>query len=118
MSQHGKPFNPNEGVSVTRHDPRWVSWTHYVYKDIILKTDGCALMNLGRAGHGGLLRTSSGRWLRGYFGYLGVSNNMHAELMGILQGLHLAWDMRVRSVLCVCNSLVVVNLINGPPRQV
>ena len=45
-----------------------------------LNTDGASLGNLGKAGGGGLIRDSEGRWLKGYSRSIGHATSVVAEL--------------------------------------
>lgn len=40
---------------------------------------------------GGLLRNGIGKWFSGFAGYIGVSNNLHAELLALQYGFQFAW---------------------------
>ena len=55
----------------------------------------------------------------GFSGYVGISTNLHAELLALLYGLQVAWDFGAQQVLCCSDSLDVVTLVtNGvPPSQ-
>nr|KYP33418.1 Putative ribonuclease H protein At1g65750 family [Cajanus cajan] len=94
---------------------RWVTCILATGDQISLHTDGSCHGNQRRADFGGLLRDSNGRWLRGYFGNIGETNILQAELLGILQGLQIAWDMHVSNVVCISDSLHALNLIQHPP---
>ena len=59
---------------------------------IKLNVDGSALGNPGSARFGGVLRKLKGAWLEGFEGAIGVATNLHAELMGLKEGLQMAWD--------------------------
>lgn len=62
--------------------------------------DGSTLSNPGAAGFGGLIRDSLGTFVGGFYGSVGISNIMHAELMALLQGLTFCWNKGVRKVRC------------------
>nr|KYP38635.1 hypothetical protein KK1_040110 [Cajanus cajan] len=49
-----------------------------------------------------------------FYGYVGVANNLRAELTTILKGLELAWQQNFSNIMCVSDSLNVVHLILGP----
>ncbi|GAU21723.1 hypothetical protein TSUD_328480 [Trifolium subterraneum] len=57
---------------------------------MILNVDGSSIGNPGISGYGGLIRNADGAWIHGFFGNLGVTNILHAELMAIYKGLLLA----------------------------
>lgn len=57
---------------------------------INLNMDGCSKGNLGPTWPKGGLRDSLGRWVIGFYPYLGECNSMIAELEAIWFGLELA----------------------------
>jgi ribonuclease HI len=58
-----------------------------------------------------LLRTADGAWVNGFFGNLGVTNILHAELMTIYKGLLLAWELDIKDLWCYSNSKNAIKLI-------
>ncbi|KAF1889939.1 hypothetical protein Lal_00025269 [Lupinus albus] len=48
-----------------------------------------------------------------FHGSVGIYNNLHVELMGLLYGLQLAWDMRFKKVICYSDSMDVISLVHG-----
>ena len=44
-----------------------------------LNTDGALLGNLGKAGGGGVIRDSSGKWVKGFSRSIGVATSVMAE---------------------------------------
>ena len=56
--------------------------------------------NGNRAGYGGLLRDSSGKWLKGFVRKIVVCDALHAKMRGLYLGLELAWRDGI-SHLCV-----------------
>ncbi|KAK7258939.1 hypothetical protein RIF29_24531 [Crotalaria pallida] len=71
---------------------RYVSWQPLNDNFVALNVDGSSLGNPGHAGYGDLIRNAQGEWLCGFVGHVGVSNNIHMELLVVLLGLQLAWD--------------------------
>lgn len=55
-----------------------------------LNTDGASLGNPGKAGGGGLIRDSEGRWIRGFSRSIGHATSVMAELWALRDGLKLA----------------------------
>lgn len=81
-------------------------------KDVtVLNVDGSSLGNPGRSGFGGLLRRSDGTWIVGFAGSLGFSEILQAELMAILKGLSLAWDLGIRRLVCCSDSKMAIDII-------
>ena len=67
-------------------------------------------------GLAGLVRSKEGLWLVGFSGHVGISTNLHAELLGLLHGLQVAWDFGAQRVLCCSDSLdVVTPVTKGVP---
>lgn len=94
----GLRFRLASQLNPTIHKDRIVTWHPSKDSDIILNVDGSCCGNPGRAGFGGLLRTNDGRWICGFSGFIGISNNLHVELLGLYRGLRLAWDKGYRNV--------------------
>jgi hypothetical protein len=67
-----------------------VRWNSLGGTSMILNVDGSSIGNPGVFGFGRLIRNSNGAWVHGFYGNLGVSNILHAELMAIYKGLLLA----------------------------
>lgn len=54
--------------------------------------DGSSLGNPGRSGFGSLVRNMKGDWIIGFSGACGITNNVNAELLAILNSLKIAWN--------------------------
>lgn len=67
--------------------PTLVTWHPSKDFEIILNVDSSNFGKLGRSGFGGLLRTNEGQWLCCFSGNIGILNNLHAELLGLLPRL-------------------------------
>jgi ribonuclease HI len=91
-----------------------VQWNAIGGTGMILNVDGSSIGNPGISGYGGLLRTADGAWVHGFFGNLGVTNILHAELMAIYKGLLLAWDMNIKELWCYSDSKNAIKLITEP----
>ncbi|KAF1881951.1 hypothetical protein Lal_00038595 [Lupinus albus] len=57
---------------------------------VTLNVDGSSFGNPGKAGYECLLRDNMGSWISGFMGSVGISNNLHVELISLLYGLQLA----------------------------
>lgn len=90
---------------------RWVQWHPSLDPVAVLNVDGSCLGNPGRAGYGGLLRTSEGAWVFGFFGFAGFSSIVYAELLAICRGLQMAWDSGVRHLVCYTDSRTAFDLV-------
>lgn len=90
--------------------PKLVTWNASAASVQILNVDGSFVGKLGPARLGGLLRTSEGKWLFGFYGAIGFSDNLQAQLASILFCLSIAWDFGSRSLVCYCDSSLAVEL--------
>jgi len=82
----------------------------------IINVDGSSLGSPGRSVFGSVLRDSGGTWLCGFSGFIGISNNLHAELLAITHGLKLSWDKGHQNVICYSDSMCAIKLIQAPPN--
>lgn len=69
------------------------------------------------AGCGGVLRGSTGYWLRGFSRNLGNCSVLLEELWGILTGLELAWELGFRNILLESDSHNAVSLLTKNHSQ-
>lgn len=53
----------------------------------------------------------------GFFRNLSVSEIIQAELVTILKGLLLAWEMGIRLLVCYTDSMLALNLVSNPSNQ-
>lgn len=101
-------FDKNEGDSTA---VRQISWLNKDQEGIILNVDGSSLGNPGPGGFGGLARNPDGGWLFGFSGHIGLFDVLKAELLGILNGLKIAWDRGFRDIICYTDSMNAMQLI-------
>jgi ribonuclease HI len=94
--------------------PKLVRWNALGGTGMILNVDGSSIGNPGISGYGGTIRNADGAWIHGFFGNLGVSNILHAELMAIFKGLQLAWELNIRNLWCYSDSVTALKLISEP----
>jgi len=78
------------GSVLSRSQQRRTSWHPSRMGATILNVDGSSFGSTGRLGFGGVLRDLDGAWLCGFLGFIGISNNLHAELLAIMHGLKLS----------------------------
>jgi ribonuclease HI len=95
-------------------NPQLVRWNVNGGTYMILNVDGNSIGNPGVSGYGGLLRTADGAWVHGFFGNLGFTNILHAELMAIYKGLLLAWEMNIKDLWCYSDSKTAIKLVMEP----
>ncbi|GAU39885.1 hypothetical protein TSUD_69330 [Trifolium subterraneum] len=91
---------------------RWISWHSCKTDCVVLNVDGSCLGDPGRAGFGGLFRKGDGEWIRGFSGYLGVTNITLAELMAVYHGLKIAREAGYNRLFCYSDSKTVLDLLS------
>ena len=91
----------------------WIRWCPGACPYITINTDGSAVGNPGPAGTGGLARSHTGEWLRGFLLKLGWTSNTVAELWGIREALCKAWRKGHRRILLQTDSLLAVTWLNN-----
>ncbi|KAJ1377582.1 Ribonuclease H domain [Sesbania bispinosa] len=91
--------------------PQIIGWSAPSENQVAVNTNGSVMD--GRAGFGGLLRTSTGNWIKGFCGYLGGKDILYAELLAILKGLQLCWSLQLRNIKAMSDSLLAIQLIKG-----
>ncbi|KAJ1428092.1 Ribonuclease H-like superfamily [Sesbania bispinosa] len=75
---------------------RMVCWEPPNQHQFALNTDGS--VSDTTAGFGGIIRTQDGSWLGGYYGSLKDVDILGAELIAILEGLHICWNRNLRNI--------------------
>lgn len=88
----------------------FVGWNPDASAHILVHVDGSSLGNSGCAGFGVVIRNNSGSWIEGATGFIGVSNNLAAELHGILQGLLRVRALDIASALLLSDSQEALRL--------
>ncbi|XP_027350466.1 TMV resistance protein N-like [Abrus precatorius] len=100
-------LNGEEGTSAVSSLSENSRLKHFIK----LNVGSCFLGNPSIAGYGGLFRDVEGNWLSGFYGSLGVTTTVKAELHTICQGLITAWDLGYRNVLVETDSSEAIHLI-------
>ena len=72
--------------------------------------DGCGT-------YGGILRDEDGNWVWGFSGKCNDSSPLHAELMGLREGLQALKDRGILRALVETDSSLAVNLVLGYPDE-
>ena len=78
-----------------------------------MNTDGASLGNPGKAGGGGVIRDSEGRWMRGFARSIGVTTSIMAEFWALRDGLLLAGQIGVQNLVIELDAKVVVELVQS-----
>lgn len=94
----------------------YISWKFPEQGWFKINVDGASANNPGKAGGGGVIRNDTGCWVKGFCINLGMASNVAAELLAILQGLKLAWDLGIRRVHLETDSLTGLELVMKEPR--
>lgn len=81
---------------------------------MVMNVNGSSLGNPGPAGFGGLLRSGDGEWRLGFYGSIGVADNLEAELAALCFGLTIAWDEGIRRLTCYSDSQTTILLRTTP----
>ncbi|KAL4298891.1 hypothetical protein AHAS_Ahas17G0046200 [Arachis hypogaea] len=102
------------GTNTHRRMTISIKWQPPQSNWIKINTDGAVKDNPRRAGCGGILRNSEGRWIMGFSRNLGVCSAHLAELWGVYTGLEIAWTMGFRRIWLDCDSSAVVNSVKNP----
>ncbi|PNX57971.1 ribonuclease H [Trifolium pratense] len=63
------------------------------------------------AGFGGLIRNIDETFLGGFYGVVIHASILYTEIIALLHGLELCWDIGFRSVICFSDSLQTVTLV-------
>ncbi|KAJ1388163.1 Ribonuclease H domain [Sesbania bispinosa] len=69
-----------------------------------------SVMN-GRVGFSGLTRSSEGVWLEGFHGHVDCSSMLEVELLAILYGIRLCWQLGLQQVTCQSDFSTAVRFI-------
>jgi len=88
-----------------------VVWPKGHTGSIILNVDGSALTNPGAARFGGLIRDHNGKFIKGYYGSIGYSNVLHAEIMTLFHGIQLCWEAGFKDIISYSDSLQTIRLV-------
>lgn len=75
-----------------------ISWSKPLSGWYKLNTNGASLGNPGLAGGGGLIRNSQGNWIKGFSRSIGFTTSVMAELWVLRDGLQLAIQLGLNSL--------------------
>lgn len=100
-------------ASGSREERSWnsIGWSPPPLNWVTLNTDGSVRGLNFSASSGGILRDSQDKWVFGYGRNIGSCSVLKAELWGIWDGLHLAWQHGFRNVILETNCKVAVETI-------
>ncbi|PRQ40559.1 putative ribonuclease H-like domain-containing protein [Rosa chinensis] len=89
-----------------------LQWMKPAANNFKLNMDG-SRSYAGVIGAGGLIRNSSGVWIKGFTHSMGVGEIVEAEAWGLYIGLKLALDLHIKRLEVESDLAIVVNLINS-----
>ncbi|AES96565.1 hypothetical protein MTR_5g038610 [Medicago truncatula] len=69
-----------------------VSWQYRDEDIMVLNVDRSALTNSRKVGYGGLIFKHDENFQLGFFGSVGISNILHAEIQALLTSINFCWD--------------------------
>lgn len=99
-------------IQASRFGLHDVSWQRPREDDVVvLNANGRSLSYPGMEGFWGLIRNHLGEFIMGYFGTIGASTILHAEIMALLYGLKLCWELGYRKIHCYSDSLHTIQLV-------
>ena len=78
---------------------------------MVLIVDRRTLTNPRKVGYGGLICKHDESFQLGFFGSVGISNIIHAEIQTLLTSIKLCWDAGYRKLVCYTDFLHVVQLV-------
>lgn len=58
--------------------------------------------------YGGIVRNSSGNWVKGFMHFIGVGGDLATKLLAILSELQVVWAMGARKVWLEANSKTII----------
>ncbi|CAN1791724.1 Putative ribonuclease H protein At1g65750, partial [Linum perenne] len=108
----------SEDAAETRSLRRGVKeWKHIAWSPapdpwVTLNTDG-SHSERGHAAAGGVLHTSNGDIVAAFTMNLGVCSIIRAELRGIIEGMHLAWNYGIRRLAIQTDSAYAVQILTN-----
>lgn len=88
----------------------WIKPNRNIFK---INTDRVLLVEDSIGSVGGIIRDYKGNWVAGFAMNIGDCDIVAAELWAILQGLTLAWNLGIRSVIVETDSVMTVNMVNN-----
>ncbi|CAL8078159.1 unnamed protein product [Prunus armeniaca] len=81
-----------------------------------INADGSCMGEMGSISVGGIIRDSTGGWIKGFVTNLRCDKILEAELWGVFRCLLLTWNEDIRRIKVECDSFTDVSLINGETR--
>lgn len=77
-----------------------------------LNTNSTVKGNPCHAGLGGILRDEQGKWLGGYYGKVGISTSLVAEIWSIREAIEIAKEFGINKLTVETDSKLAVEMLN------
>ncbi|CAL0320024.1 unnamed protein product [Lupinus luteus] len=107
--------NRKDGDVVAIKATRYVSYTPPLSGFIELNVDAIYMGDDNHIGYGGVLRDTISTCIVGFSKFVGKGSVLLAELLGIRDGLILAWENKFRNIVRHSDSLMAVELSKRVP---
>lgn len=78
-----------------------------------LNTNGASLGNPGKAGRGGVIRDSAGKWVKGFSRSIRLATSVMAECWALKDGLSLATQLGIQNIIVELNAKTIVDLLQS-----
>ncbi|GKV41682.1 hypothetical protein SLEP1_g49181 [Rubroshorea leprosula] len=89
-----------------------VKWDNPSASSFKLNTDGSVINNPSLATSGGLIRDHRGHWIRGFSRKIGIASSLVAKIWGIRDGLLLAKQLDIQSLVVEVDSFIAFQLLS------
>ena len=76
-----------------------------------LNSDGASIGNPGKAGGGGLICDSQGKWVKGYMRKIGMATSVEAKFWALRDGLILTSQMGINNIVVELDAKVVIDQV-------
>ena len=76
-----------------------------------LNSNGASMGNSGKAGGGGLIRDSQGKWVKGYMRKIGMATSVEAKFWALRDGLILTSQMGINNIVVELDAKVVIDQV-------
>ena len=110
IQQANEFFCVGKGQNFKRHMAILVCWHKPHEGWYKLNFNGASLGNSRKAGGGGLIRDSHGRWVKGYMRYIGIATSIIAEFQVLRDGLILDTQLGITHLAVELDAKVIVDL--------
>lgn len=93
-------------------ESKHVQWYRLESNWVRINRDGTYKKTTAIAGCGGLLRDSSGNWLKGYTRKISLCDTLLTKMWVMFHGIELVWQERITNMKVKSDSKVLIDMIN------